>query len=355
MPRVNPPQRPGNGSRLSEILSRRSGHAAPESTVALGSGVFKVTEEAPVSSLFDANRYAGRPPRLGEYLHVSDLVNKCTRRIALIERMKLTPPVRGLSLSDALTFAQGDAVHDALRDRLVKSAPDRAYGRWGCRCGTTVTDKPGIFSAVPATMVCPACKGTLNVYHELTVRDEDHKITGSPDFLLYSPTNNFLLVTEIKSMSHDMWKDLARPIPEHVLQVAFYWYLLSRAGYRLADKASILYATKSYVFRGSPIKEMLVDMPALMDSGRLTTYIAYADAVKAARHGGALPDRPCASPEQTNAKNCDVCVQCFGVSDNVSSPTKISFREATTRTPSKESDGARPVTEQHRGRVLRRR
>lgn len=358
MSKVNPPRKPAGGSRLSELLARRAGEAAPDTTVGRGGGIAVKgeTEDVSVASILDSHRYQGRPPRLGEHLHVSDLVGKCMRRTAIIYRMKLSPQSRGLNLSDSLTFAQGDAIHDALRERLVTASPESAYGRWGCRCGTTVTEKPSLFTEVPATMTCPACKTGLTKYHEVTVRNEEFKITGNPDYLLYRKATKSIMVVELKSMTHEMWKDLARPLPEHVLQTAFYWDLLSRDGYRMGSHASILYATKAYVFRGSPVKEMLVDMAALTAGGRLEPYYASAAQVKAARVGGPLPDRVCQSQEQTSAKNCDVCVQCFGVSDNVSSPKTISFREAIKRPAAKDTgDGAGPVAKQHGGRVLRRR
>ena len=333
----------GLSSRLGDVLQRRRGakmeaEDAQSRNVMTGGIVTMPPEATPLSDLLQKARIFSRPARSTEFLHVSDLVGKCIRKIALAERLKLPPKPQALRLTDLLTFAQGDAIHDVLRSRAAAGGPRAVWGNWECKCGTTSTATPQLFSDVDPERRCPACKGPLNVYKEVPMLVKDLGIVGNPDLILFLSEFDALHITELKSIAHDAWKELVRPLPDHVIQVLFYWYLMRRLGYSLTDKVSILYATKGWIFSGDAFKEFVVDCPSQVH--RLDPYLEDAKAVLAARAGGDLPPRTCASEQSPDAKKCELCRSCFGV-NNDEQPITISIAQALgsrprirTRTPS---------------------
>jgi hypothetical protein len=219
-----------------------------------------------------------------------------------------------LRLTDLLTFAQGDAIHDVLKANAVRAGSNAVWGGWSCKCKTTKTPEPCLHSEVDKDRRCPACKGAIDVYQEVPIRNEEHEIVGNPDLILYLQGPDALHITELKSISHDAWKELARAQPDHVIQVLFYWFLMQEAGYRLTNRVSIMYATKGWQFSGSPTKEFVIDAQSQIH--RLQPYLQDALAVKESRAGGQLPPRTCANENTPDAKKCEVCRSCFGVVEN---------------------------------------
>lgn len=245
--------------------------------------------------------------RAGEYLHVSDLLGKCVRKIALSEKFSVAMPSSFVHESMALTFAQGTAIHDYVKNRVLKGHPDKIYGTWECRCGHTHTG-PMTYARAQKNK-CRICGGVPDTYHELALRDPDLKIVGSPDITIYLEDYKLFYPIEIKSINHEDWKELARPKPDHVLQVLFYWYLFKKLGYSVPDQISILYVTKGFVFK-TPYKEFLVSPQTAIH--RLDEYIEEARALKDAREGGSIPARSyCSSRDCKDAKECHVSTICF--------------------------------------------
>ena len=320
----------GLAGRLGDTLRRRREGKLEHQVQALGSimdgGVVALPKEAtPLSDILRGARHLSRPARSTDYLHVSDLVSKCLRRIALMDRLKIPAKAQSLSLTDSLTFSQGDAIHDVIRLRAAQGNARMVWGNWSCKCGSTCTPSPRLFGDVDQGESCPACKGSMDVYTEVPMFDEEYKIVGNPDLILYLPDPGALHVTELKSIAHDSWKDLARPQPDHVIQVLFYWFLMQRQGYRMTDTASILYVTKGWMFSGEPYKEFTFNAQAQLH--RLDPYLEDALAVGTSRSGGNLPPRICARDDAPIAKKCDVCKTCFGISDD-EAPVNISIASA---------------------------
>ena len=158
--------------------------------------------------------------RSHDYVHVSDLLGKCARKAALSEKFGLPMPANNLSDSMGLTFAQGTAMHDYIKDKVAKGHPEKLFGRWGCLCGKTIT-QPMIRDHVP-NIACTDCGRVPDKYHELELFDEEYKIVGSPDITLYLDELEAYYPVEIKSINPEDWKEIARPKPDHVLQVLFY-------------------------------------------------------------------------------------------------------------------------------------
>ena len=282
--------------------------------------------EEPFTDALNKARYESRPLRQGKYLHVSDLIGKCMRKFALLERFDIQPHPQSLSLTDSLTFAQGDAIHEVLKKRAAKGAPQWMWGNWSCRCGLQATKEPCLLSEVD-TAPCRVCGTPVDNYREVPMFDDELGIVGTPDVILYLPLHQAFHITELKSMAHDRWRDLVRPEPDHVIQNMFYWYLMHRKGYQLTGKPSILYATKGWQFSKSPVKEFLLDAVTLLP--RLDIYLEDAVKLKEARDGGELPARICATDQAPEAKKCEACQVCFRKTDE--KPKTISIQQAMHR------------------------
>lgn len=270
--------------------------------------------EAVYGDAIRSMRVAPQAMRSGEYLHVSDLISKCVRARSLLELHQITLPVKNLSLSDRMTFAMGDAIHDVAKALARDGSPDLAWGKWSCKCGYLHHDDPCVFSEVEEE-VCPHCNTRVDVYQEVSIFDEEYGIVGNPDLVFWLPRKGAFHINEIKSISDTQWKELRRPKPEHILQVVFYWLLCHRKGMPLTDRVSIIYFTKGWMFGTQDnYKEFLVDPQAELH--RLEDMVADAKAYKAARVSGdlaLLPTRTCATAEAKDAKACTACDLCFSV------------------------------------------
>lgn len=319
---------PTISSRIGDALLRRRGiqttAAAPDdlkdgSVVALPKGML------PATDILKAAKVIGEPARQTEYLHVSDLLYKCVRKFALAESVGVNNAPASVSLWDSLVYAQGNVIHDVVKERMVKGGPRIVWGNWRCRCGTTVTTSPIFFSEVDQNKVCPSCRQPTNTYVEVPMRDAELKIVGTPDLISYIPSARALYINELKSISHDAWKELVRPHPDHVIQTLFYWHLMHRKKYRLANQTSVIYITKGWQFSGQAWKEFVVE-DAASQVERLEPYLTKAKEMAEFRKGGVLPVRICSSPGETRAKACTMCTMCFSVSDR--KPTEVNIMSA---------------------------
>lgn len=325
---------------LGDMLRRRLGStpvaapppaqaAPPKATanrkVRKGAVVPVKPDSEPLASLLERARTEIRAPRRGSHIHVSDLISKCVRKKVLVEMHSIPTPVQRLNLMDAITYRQGDAIHDVLKERAVQGDGSRVWGKWRCRCGFRQVEEPCLFSEVDQTILCERCEQPAKTYVEASFLDAELDILGHPDLILYTPETQSFYVTELKSISHEQFKELVRPKPDHVVQVVFYWFLMHRKGMTLADHVSILYATKGYTFRGKPYIEFVINVKAALKT--LDPYLEDARAIRAARNGGELPPRVyCAARESPDARSCEAAAVCFGGAAPVVAP--ISFREA---------------------------
>lgn len=288
---------------VTRVLRTRKG-AAPAST---SGAVVEIEEDGLVLGLLKKAPVSMDKFRDGEYLHVSDLLGKCMRKIALTEAFNLSMPSKFIHEAMALTFAQGVALHDHVKGRMVAGHGDNMYGSWSCKCGAVHVGPTLLKSVKPK--VCDVCDTPVTRYHELELRDPDLMVIGSPDITIYLPKHDVYYPIEIKSIKHEEWDALNRAKPDHVLQVLFYWYLLKKLGYRVPSQISVLYVSKGFMFK-SPYKEFLVYPEK--NISRLDDYLEEARALKAARSGGEIPPRSfCTSRECREAKDCHVVNLCF--------------------------------------------
>lgn len=244
--------------------------------------------------------------REGKYLHVSDLIHKCIRKISLAETNSLTIAPEKFSDSMGLTFAQGVSIHNYVKKKIITGHPTEVFGQWTCSCGAVVST-PETYSK--PKQLCEKC-GTQNTnYKEMFVPNEEYLISGSIDLLLFVDQIKSHYICEIKSIADAAWAELVRPIPSHLLQVIFYWWLMREAGYTLVDQVSILYVTKGYKFV-SPYKEFVIKPEEHIH--RLKDHLEDALRRKNALTGGKIPVRVfCKTVDDKEAKACNMAVLCF--------------------------------------------
>ncbi len=268
-----------------------------------------------VADVMKATPRIPRMQRKDGYMHVSDLIGgmgKCVRKIALAA--KYGTPVRPtrLSIADRIVFAIGDAVHDTVKKIASEGGPEKVWGLWRCSCGHLYHEEPCLLSQIDPDDVCPLCNTAANVYKEVSIFNEEYNIVGNPDLLMFLNEVKAFHVIELKSIAPDAWDKLARPLPEHVLQVVFYWWLMMEAGYRLTDRISVVYITKGYMFKGSPEKEYMIDPRTELN--RLLPYLDDAMRAKMSVDTNILPLRKvCAGQFSTTARKCEVNGPCFAL------------------------------------------
>ena len=74
------------------------------------------------------------PFRYGKYLHVSDLLGKCMRMIAI--SYQTDTKINGDPIPNGLgvTFSIGEGIHDYVRRRMETANHQELYGEWTCLC-----------------------------------------------------------------------------------------------------------------------------------------------------------------------------------------------------------------------------
>jgi Holliday junction resolvase-like predicted endonuclease len=248
--------------------------------------------------------------RPGDYLHVSDLVYKCSRMIALSKHLDL--PIRGEPILDSrgVCFQIGRAIQDYVTERIKTNMPDQLWGNWSCRCGE-VEAEGCTYSEILDEPACHQCGTPPTNYVETVWRSEAYKLTGAIDILLKLP-GNILYPVEVKSISGARFDEVTRAVPDHLIQALFYWHLLQENGKNVMDQASILYVKKEFVF-ANPYKEILIQ-PSNYEN-RITDFFDEARELKTYMYDdGPLPVRTtCSHPLSPGAKECPFALQCFAI------------------------------------------
>jgi hypothetical protein len=244
--------------------------------------------------------------RGGDYMHVSDLLYKCTRKIAISHKQSTPPPDEMIFPAQGITFAQGHAIGDFIVNRVQQKQPSALYGNFKCPCKKL--NVLGVWSVVRrGKHVCDNCGHPPEKYHEVTLVNEECMMVGNVDLMLM--IDEHIHLTELKSMASHLWDALERPSPEHKAQALIYWWMARELGMPIHDRLSIMYASKGYSMK-SPYKEFVI-RPSL-EMSFIEDHLEDARAYGAYRRGGALPPRiQCATNKAPQAKKCHVCNSCF--------------------------------------------
>lgn len=297
-------KRVGADGVLGKVRRRR-----PKPTQAsTGRQIIAMTDDDPVLVPLLQGRYPQEPFRHGEYVHVSDLLYRCIRKIALSELLNEDIHAETIWPGRALTFRFGHATEDHVREELKKNAPKMLWGDWQCPCEHTLVKGRTWHQVRDAK--CPKCGHPPISYKERVIRDDEFMITSAVDILLLM--DGYFYLNECKSMARKMWEELKRPMPEHLIQVLMYWHLYRRAGYKLWDRVSLIYVNKEFMFSGLPYKEFHFQPSVLSD--RLDELFQEAAELTAFRREGmvTLPRRRmCTDQQSTEAKRCQFRHVCF--------------------------------------------
>lgn len=275
-------------------------------------GVLDNMAGSPMSTLLNTP-----PPqsgfRDGKYIHISDLISKCPRAIAIhfVHNRKLY----GMSMNHQLgfTFKQGEALAAYMEDHVKRTAPEHMYGGWECKCEKTLVEET-TYDKV-SELKCKFCGGGLDNYKELFVADEEYQISGSIDITLKILKRFY--VNELKSIKKDGTDGfiaLTQAKPIHRIQALFYVWLLTRTGKVTFPEFTVFYMNKSYGWKMDDQRKEYVIKYADYAS-TLEPYLEDAKAIKIAREGGPLPERGCKDMYETKAKECELCAMCFNLDD----------------------------------------
>ena len=294
-----------SGSSVRTILRRNRRKRRGPAEIEQEPLVVASNYEEKMTELLRGN-YLSNSFRYGEYIHVSDILHRCVRMIALSLLYKRT--IHGETIYDnsQVTFSIGHALQKTLTDKLIRTQPNNIYGLWKCACGQTETRSTLTKALDQGT--CKKCDTSLDNYNEIDLKYEDLKLSGSVDITLWLEDAFYL--TECKSIKKDDWSALVRPIPDHIFQIVFYWFIARELNWPIHNRVSIVYIPKEQV-RGSPYKEFVIDPEEYLD--RLQPYLDDARALNDALNGGALPKKVCSDPSNTMAKRCEMCTLCFNV------------------------------------------
>lgn len=269
-------------------------------------GFFGEDDGTPALDLLKAVRPRQDHFREDTHLHVSDVIKRCVRRLAIMRQMHMSQPAETVRDGQGITYAIGEALHSYVTQRFIAGHPDKVYARWTCVCKEA--EFVGIYKDRPSEL-CTACQQPVDNHNEIAFLHDGYDLQGSPDVLLFLPEYQAFLINELKSIAANQYKDLVRPIPDHVVQVCLYWHIMKYLGFPLVDRVSVLYVNKEWSFK-LPYKEFLID-PQQVD---LSPYWEDLDALKTALNGGPLPPRiQCGTDDAPAAKKCPVCVTCFQV------------------------------------------
>jgi len=272
-----------------------------------------------VAALLSAFARRKTPSRLGgDWLHVSALLaGDCQRAYLLSNQEGIRSDVRPRA-ADRLLWAIGKTVEAHIRESLIElHGAINVLGRWKCACGKSeyvgrgTEDEP-----------CPHCHTRHTVYDEINLRDEETRLTGSPDCVVWDTETKQWTVIEIKSIkvvpkngvrtAAPDFHNLNTPTRSHVLQALLYRWLLIRLGYPVSDTVNVIYGAKDYMMQ-SPYKVFAPSGEAEENVLAVTNLVGVASEYgEAVRTKGMLPRIPqCNKPTSNRAKQCACVVSCF--------------------------------------------
>jgi hypothetical protein len=186
------------------------------------------------------------------HCRISKLYDGCMRELVLGNRYELGFSER-VTLGKRFMFDKGHAYHRYLQNDPYYFGNNRV-GWWSClACGHARF-------GLPPTKSCPACnaRAKATVYKEHEVRlDAPFRVSGHPDMFLRIGKGDIRTV-EIKSIKHEFFEKLKKPMAEHVHQVTGYMVILqhdSTLPVRInPDRGILVYVTKGSPMKNFPMK-----------------------------------------------------------------------------------------------------
>lgn len=253
--------------------------------------------------------------RKSAYTHLSDLMGKCHRMLAIIKRFDIYPSPTRIFDQNILMFAMGNMLHDEARRRFATQNPAQFYGFWQCGCKATCLEGTKQYAD---SFHCETCNGRLTEYVEIRVIYSDLMVGHSIDsmFLLDSRA---LRVIEIKSCTKEAFETYKRtntPAADHVVQGMAYWRASRTAGYNVDSNISIFYVCKEYISDGQSLE---IVVPVTDRIAEFQTRELYSDMelINEIDFNKPLPKRlgRCADCFTSDAKYCPTAGLCFSLPD----------------------------------------
>jgi len=199
-------------------------------------------------------------------IRASSIGKVCVRELLLGWRNDLNRKER-LSLPQRVTFDIGNAVHYFLQNSPGDTYfGERRIGWWECTaCGHRRFGRP----PKNKCKKCRAYKKAI-VYREHEIlMDSPWRASGHIDMLLEVAKGRFR-VADFKTMAADRFKDLKRPVGDHILQVVAYLMLLEHDTDGLpvkvdTDRAFLMYISKGHSVKELPIKTFVVERAEIFE------------------------------------------------------------------------------------------
>lgn len=251
--------------------------------------------------------------RHSDFTHVSDLLHKCPRMLALIKRLDIAPTPTRLWGQEEIVFDLGESLHTLLKRKMIHQNIEYVYGGWSCRNQCEVLTG---LAADHYMCECSKCGHPMDEYHEYEILDKELGLSAHIDLLFYYPHLDAFHVQEIKSINGKGYEDYPernRAMPDHWLQTRFYWFLLRRAGKNVIDSTNVIYGLKDYQ-QGKPVfTTVVLPMGDMKETQReLRPYLRDLVLINAI-DCTELPKlhSSCKSIESGEAKYCPVAALCF--------------------------------------------
>lgn len=243
--------------------------------------------------------------RHGDYLHVSDLLKECVRKVALADLLKKRILKDPLHLNIELVFEQGHAVENFLVNQLTRRSPSKIWSRWTCRC--RLIEVRGTYEEARDHAHCIKCGSPAKYHNEVSYQDDEYLLSGSVD--IHYVEDGAFIPLESKSDNANKWMERHKAEPDHVLQVLNYWRMMRNKGLPMHDKAVVAYTGKD-VYRTYPVKEY--PQHASKSMKRLEPLLEEAAQWAEFKKRGTLPTRTCCdTPNHPKARKCPFVVECF--------------------------------------------
>ena len=254
--------------------------------------------------------------RLDGLIHASSATREkprwCPRAFAIQTKHKIPPLPERIPPLLKLTFDQGNDKQARINNEYLR---DVMVGKWRCSvCGhTTGVQKPPK-SATP-------CGHSTDHYEykEVSWRAKDSLLVGSTDMLIEVSPKDKLLMVECKIITPNTFKELVRPLAEHVWRTRLYLWLIANSdspykNWVNTDFAHVLYCNRAY---GAKIdgkmtayREFRVDRNDTEVEALIAKVQSASDCLT---NGGDLPEGICTEHGCYRASKCSVRDICFGV------------------------------------------
>lgn len=266
-----------------------------------------------------------QPARSMKVVHASSLTMTgkkrfCARHYAIMDKIYHTlpkPPMEFLSTSESVTFELGKMLQDYVIN--VLSDEGAAVTNWKClNCGT-------MHDRCKRPVKCVSCQCTALRPDEIRLVSAETGVSCGFD-LFADLGDNYLRITEVKSIDKEEFKKLVAPMTEHRIRTKMYMQIAEQSndpwkGRINTSKANILYISKGGYGtldnglgawgvgdKFSPFKEFVIHR----DDKETEPYMASAKRLKDFRDGvKGMPCGVCDTAFEQRAQACPVQKQCF--------------------------------------------